>query len=207
MKKIAIAVIAFFIFNSQSFANTNRFDNFYFKPALTIEYQAPHISGGGANSNLKTNNFGKQITNFENIAIGGFVKFSPRIGVNLNWVKTNLHNSELKGVALSQVARFNIEHINLSGVYLVEVIDNFAEFFGEAGVSSMKSNLKYVDSNLNSVKKTNNELMPFIGAGFQIKPFKSPSNALRFSVQRYCCKIDLIDSPYTTVRVGFVKYF
>ncbi|MBM5783122.1 MAG: hypothetical protein FJ368_06880 [Pelagibacterales bacterium] len=206
MKNFAIFFAVLFFVSSQSFAYSSRYDSFYFKPAATIEYQAPHISGGGANSDFKNNNLGKQVTSFENIAIGGFFKFSHRIGVNLNWVKTGLHNSELQGVAISQVARFKMQQINLSGVYLFPIINDFAEVFGEAGLSDMRSELKYATSS-EAVKKSKNEIMPFIGAGFQIKPFKSQSKALRFSVQRYIGQVDLLDSSYTTVRVGFVKYF
>lgn len=212
MKNFVFFALVATLLSSEAFAYSDgyssRYDHerFYFKPAATIEYQAPHISGGGANVNFKTNNFGKQLTNFENIAIGGFFKFSHRIGVNLNWVKTDLHNSELQGVSLSEVAHFKMQQVNLSAVYLVPVIRNFAEVFGEAGFSDMRSSLKYVTSS-GAVKKTKQEIMPFIGAGFQIKPFKSQSKALRFSVQRSIGQVDLLNSNYTTIRAGFVKYF
>ncbi len=198
-------------FISQSFAyagkSSTKYSEFHFKPAATVEYQVSNISGGGVNSNFKTSDFNSQITNFDNIVIGGFFKFNHRIGINLNFVKTNLGNSELQGTSLSQDARLKINQINASGVYLFPVIDSFMEAFGEFGFSNRKNNLKYITSSSDSVVKSSREIVPFIGAGFQIKPFRSVSKVLRFSVQKYSGKIDVLDSSYLTVRAGFVKYF
>jgi hypothetical protein len=55
-------------------------NGFYFKPGISIEYSAPVTSAGGPNADFKTNNFGKQVSGLENLALGFNVRVQKYLG-------------------------------------------------------------------------------------------------------------------------------
>lgn len=181
-------------------------NGFFFKPFLSLEYSAPRISGGGINSQLRTNNFGKQMTHFENIAVGFNFRVHRYLGFNANWQKTDLTNDVLQGIgSLSQEARFKMNHYNFSALFYGPRIENFLETFLEAGVADMNSKLTYVQSNGVVGDRKAHETMGIYGVGFQL--LVNPDNIVRFSIQKYSGKLALIDSYYTTIRVGYLRSF
>lgn len=179
----------------------------YFKPAITLEYSAPSMSGGGTNADFKTNNFGKQITNFENIALGFHARIHKYVGLNFNYARLDLSNTALQDYAISQKARFSMNYYNLSLLGFVPVQDNSFEFFGEAGVSRAASKLDIYTSTGNFIQEKDTKFIPFIGAGVQVYPFAKSKDTIRFSALRYLNKLSAINTDLTVVRVGYVKTF
>ena len=137
MKILSSALFCAFLFFSFN-ANAKIWGrDFNVKSFATIEYQAPSLSGAGDNADFKTNNFGKQLSNFENIAIGGHFRINERFGVNINFVQTSLNHYALQGVSLSQKARFSLDQYNMSALFFKPIQRNLFEVFGEAGVSNI----------------------------------------------------------------------
>ncbi len=181
---------------------------FFFKPLLSLEYSAPVISGGGTNVNFHTNNFGKQVSGFENIAIGGNFRIHKFFGFNANWAQTDLNNATFQDVgALSKTAHFKMDQYNFSALLYAPVIENFAEVFVEAGISDMVSKLNYADLDGNLVARNAHETMGIYGVGFQFEPWIKSDSAVRFSFQKYSGKLALLDSHYATLRIGYLKAF
>lgn len=209
---LLIFLLSFFVINSASYANEDAKkifsnNNFYIKPALSIEYNAPRISGAGNNKNFSTTeHIFKQIYNLENIAIGAHIRFHDNFGLNVNWVQTDLDSIALKNAQpLAKKALYKIDHYNFSLLTFVPVIKNFFELFGEFGLSDMRGNLSYMDINGKSIIRGSHQTRFFYSAGLQIS--LNDINTFRFSAQRYVGKVGLIDSDYTTVRIGFLRFF
>ena len=85
------------------------------------------------------------------------------------------------------------------------IIKNFFEIFGELGLADMRANLSYMDINGKSVRSNSHQTRFFYSAGLQVSV--NDINTIRFSAQRYVGKVGLINSDYTTVRIGFLRLF
>ncbi len=182
--------------------------NFFFKPALTIEYSAPRLSAGGDNAEFKTNNLANQLKGFENIALGFHVRVHKYLGFNVNWSQTDLNNDKLQGESISQKARLNLDYYNFSALFFAPIKSSAKiEFFGEVGVSDIRNRLSYVDSTGGFFVDKDHETRAFFGAGFQMAPFAKSDDMIRFSALRYLGEIDIISSNLTMVRLGYVKTF
>lgn len=182
-------------------------NNFYIKPAFSIEYNAPRVSGAGNNKRFATTeHIFKQVYNFENIAIGAHIRFHDNFGLNANWVQTSLDSTVLKDVQpLAKKALYKIDHYNFSLLTYLPIVKNFFELFAETGVSDMRSDLNYFNSKGENIRRNIHETRFFYGAGMQISI--NSTTTFRFSAQRYAGSVGLIDSNYTTVRVGFLRFF
>jgi len=180
---------------------------FYFKPYLSIEYSAPVISGGGSNVDFKsTKDIGGQIKNFQNIAIGGHFRVQKYLGFNLNWAHSELENNTLNGVGgLSRQAYLNISQINASALIFAPIVENTFELFAEVGASDINSKLNYIDGFGNFVSGKTHETKALFGGGAQIN--FNETSTVRLSFQKYSGKLALIDSHYTTVRIGYLHSF
>ncbi|MFA9231770.1 MAG: hypothetical protein ACEQSU_13665, partial [Microgenomates group bacterium] len=82
-------------FVSDSIAKTP--DGFFFQPAISIEYSAPALSNGN-DKYFKSNNFSKQISGFDNIALGGNFRIHKFLGFNANWVQGSLNSNSLYNI-------------------------------------------------------------------------------------------------------------
>ena len=182
-------------------------NNFYIEPALSIEYNAPRVSGSGNNKHFATTeHIFKQLYNLENIAIGAHIRFHDNFGFNANWVQTSLDSTVLKDAQpLAKKALYKIDHYNFSLLTYAPIIKNFFEIFGELGLADMRANLSYVDINGKSVRSNSHQTRFFYSAGLQVSV--NDINTIRFSAQRYVGKVGLINSDYTTVRIGFLRFF
>lgn len=179
---------------------------FYFKPYLTIEYSAADISGGGDNTNFRASEaLDGQIKNFQNIAIGGHFRVQKYLGFNLNYARNEMQNNTVNGFGLSREAQFNISHINASALIFAPVVADTLEIFAEIGASDMQSKLTYIDGFGNSLNNKSHETKALLGGGVQANFNKTSS--LRLSFQKYSGKLALLDSHYTTVRIGYLHSF
>lgn len=202
MKKI-IAVLSVFLISFSA----NAKDDFFFKPAVTIEYSAPEISGGGVNTSFKNSqNLFDQIWDFENLALGANLRVHKYLGFNANWAQTAMDNYSVFNVgALSQKANFRLDQYNFSALGYLPIVEDTFEIFAEAGVSNINSKLTYVTSGNSVFSGKAHETKGFYGAGLQINLTKS--DALRISFQKYCGKLALLDANFSTVRIGYLKAF
>ena len=186
--------------------NTASPNAFYFKPYFSIEYSAPVISGGGANVDFKTSkSFFSQMREFENLALGGHFRVQKYLGFNLNWAQSEMDNSSANNLPLSRKANFRMDHYNLSALFFVPVVEKSFELFGEVGAADMYSKIDYVQSNGNFVSDKAHETKAFLGAGAQIN--LNETSSLRISFQKYSGKLALLNSYYTTLRVGYLHAF
>lgn len=205
MKHIIFFTAILSLFAAKTFAATP--DGFFFKSYLSIEYSAPDLTGGGSNADFKTNNLGKQISGIENFAFGGNFRIHKNLGFNVNWAQSGLHHNSLRDVfGLSKEVHFKIDHYNFSALTYAP-IDEFFELFAEVGVSDMNSKLNYITAAGASVTRKAHETMGLYGAGLQIKPWEKCDDMIRVSFQKYSGKLALLDSNYTTVRIGYLKAF
>lgn len=195
------------LFNAtQAFAAIE--DGFFFKPFATIEYSAPKLSGGGDNNNFKTNTIFKQLTNFENIALGLHSRIHQYVGLNLNWSQTDLSSNVLVNYSLSKKAKYALDYYNFSVQLFAPTLgDTNFEAFAEIGVSDMQSKLSIFESNGSYTKRNAHETQGFAGFGFQYAPFESSDDAFRLSFLRYFGKIALLDTNLALVRLGYIKSF
>jgi len=193
--------------NDRKEGKTYGANDFYIDPAISIEYNAPGISGGGENKRFSTtDNLLKQVYNLENIAIGAHIRFHDSFGFNANWVQTNLDSPALQHVQITdKKALYKIDHYNFSLLTYLPIVKNFFELFAETGVSDMRSDLNYINSRGENIKRNIHETRFFYGAGMQIT-FNSITS-IRFSDQRYAGNVGLIKSDYTTFRIGFLRFF
>ena len=102
-------------------------------------------------------------------------------------------------------ALYKIDHYNFSLLTYLPIVKNFFELFAETGVSDMRSDLNYFNSKGENIRRNIHETRFFYGAGMQISI--NSTTTFRFSAQRYAGSVGLIDSNYTTVRVGFLRFF
>lgn len=205
MKNIIFCAAIFSLFSLPSFAKIS--DEFFFTPAATIEYSAPVLTGGGVNADMRTNNFGKQMSHLQNIAFGGNFRLHKLLGFNANWAQTELKNDSLQNIgSLSQEAHFKLDQYNFSALVYAP-INNRLELFAEAGVSDVNSKLTYVTSAGTSVSRKDHETMGLYGLGFQAKLCENSEDVIRISFQKYTGKLALTNTYYTTVRIGYLKAF
>ncbi len=205
-RSFAFVGFAALLFSSASFGAVR--DSFFLDPFVTIEYSAPRLSGNSGAKHFATNGIGDQIKKFDNIALGFHGRIHKYFGINANWSQTDLSSPSLNGRVLEKKATLGLDYYNFSGLFFAPVIgDGFFEIFGEAGVSRMKSKISIFETGGAYTKVKKSEYKPFVGFGFQLAPFADSKDAIRFSVQRYIGKIDLIDATFTTVRLGYVKSF
>lgn len=205
MKNIILYTAILSLFSLQSFAKIS--DEFFFTPAATIEYSAPILTSGGVNADMRTNNFGKQMSHIQNIALGANFRVHKFLGFNANWAQTELKNDSLQNIgSLSQEARFKLDQYNFSALAYMPINKRF-ELFAEAGVADINSKLTYVTSAGLSVNNKAHETMGLYGLGFQVKLCENADDAIRVSFQKYTGKLALTNTYYTTVRIGYLKAF
>ncbi len=201
-----LGCIASIIFAKTSFAAVQ--DGFFFKPFLTLEYAAPKLSGGGVNPRFQNNVIGKQIKKFENIALGFHGRIHKFVGINVNWSQMGLSSAVLQGHQLSQKSNFGLSHYDFSTQFFVPLVeDSVVEFFGEVGVSSMKSHLTVFDTDGSYAKNQSSETHTFFGVGAQYAPFNDSNDVIRISAQRYNGKLQLLDTNLTLIKIGYAKEF
>ena len=111
MKKITFVSAIFALFSVNSFAANP--DGFFFRPSLSIEYSAPSISNS-VSKNFKSNNFGKQISGLENIALGGNFRVHKFLGFNANWYQGALSGHNVSAGYLNNAGRFKFDQYNFS---------------------------------------------------------------------------------------------
>lgn len=204
MKKIILASIVFSSLSANAFAKAA--DEFFFQPAVTIEYSAPALSNG-VSKKFTSNNFSKQLNGFENIAIGANVRVHKFLGFNANWFQGALHGHETQGTGyLHNQARYKFDQVNLSTLLYFPLMRE-VELFAEAGVADINAKFNYIANNGTVVHQTSHKLKNFYGLGFQFKLCKDSQDAIRLSYQKYSGKLALLDANYATVRIGYVKAF
>lgn len=229
MKRIIFLAAFFLAFSNQAFAQASDYEttaepwqpslpaigtiavnvvqNWYFKPALSIEYNAPIISGGGNDKNFKNSQrLSGQLREFQNIAIGGHFRIQKYLGFNLNWVQSELDSTTLGSVGyLSRQANFKIDHVNASALIFMPLVPNTFELFAELGAADMNSKINYIQTNGNAVSEKSHQTKALYGLGFQVH--FNQTSSIRFSVQKYSGKLALLGSNYTTVRLGYLYAF
>jgi len=176
------------------------------QPFISIEYSAPRFSNNNKPNQFKTNVFEKQMKDVENIALGLNFRVTKYFGLNANWAQTELNSGSLDNASLSQVARFNMDQYNFSGLFYLPIVENSFDIFAELGASEMFSRMNYTDSNQNFVQNKSHRAAAFYGAGFQVAPFANAKDLIRFSVQRYSGNL-VTGNEYSTVRLGYLKAF
>lgn len=203
-----LAILTCYATSSLAKNSTESEEQFFFKPFLSLEYSAPVTSSGGSNADFRTNNFGKQLRGFENIALGANVRVHKFLGFNANWAQTELNSSVVQDVGgLSRRAYFKLDQYNFSTLAYAPIIEKTFELFAEAGVSDMVSRLTYARTDSTIVDRKAHETIGFYGAGFQAYLSRESDDAIRFSVQKYAGKQALLDTNFTTVRIGYLKSF
>lgn len=209
MKKIIFvaAIISIFSTAAQAASPMNQ-SGFFFKPYLSIEYSAPDISGGGTNVNFKTSqNFFSQMRDLENLALGGNFRVHKNLGFNINWAQTDMENYALQAApgGLTRKANFRLDQYNFTALGYFPVVKDSFELFVEGGAADITSKLNY--AGLDGVFHENkaHETKAVYGAGFQL--YVNPNNIVRFSVQKYAGKLALLDSHFTTIRIGYLASF
>ena len=85
------------------------------------------------------------------------------------------------------------------------IIPTRAELFVEAGVVDIGSKLHYTPTGGTKVQRKGHETIGLYGIGAQVSPFGG--DFIRLSAQRYIGKIGLLDTEYTTFRLGYLKSF
>jgi len=182
-------------------------NSFFFEPALSLEYNIPAVSGAG-NNNKFTNSehFFKQVYNLENIALGAHIRFHESFGLNANWVQTNMDSTVIQHrEPLAKEAIYKVDHYNFSLLTYLPIIPRFFEFFGETGVAHIRSELAYSTISNRLVLEKSNQSRAFYGIGAQIA--LNDLTTIRLSGQRYVGNFGLLGSDYTTVRLGFLRFF
>lgn len=181
--------------------------DFFFEPALSLEYNIPVVSGAGDNKKFtNSEHFFKQVYNLENIAIGAHIRFHESFGLNANWVQTNMNSTSLQHrEPLAKEAIYKVDHYNFSLLTFLPIIPRFFEFFGETGVAHIRNELAYTTLGNRLILEKSNQSRAFYGVGAQIA--LNSLTTIRISGQRYVGNFGLIGSDYSTVRVGFLRFF
>jgi len=172
----------------------------------TIELGKSVLSHQSVNSKFENgNDFFENLRQFEDIALGGHIRFGL-LGVNLNWSQTSLKNNRLKGYdSLESQAKYKSDQINATALFFLPIIPTRAELFVEAGVVDIGSKLHYTPTGGTKVQRKGHETIGLYGIGAQVSPFGG--DFIRLSAQRYMGKIGLLDTQYTTFRIGYLKSF
>ena len=172
----------------------------------TIELGKSVLSNQSINSKFENgNDFFENLRQFEDIALGGHIRFGL-LGVNVNWSQTSLKNNRLKGYdSLESQAKYKSDQINATALFFLPIIPTRAELFVEAGVVDIGSKLHYTPTGGTKVQRKGHETIGLYGIGAQVSPFGG--DFIRLSAQRYIGKIGLLDTEYTTIRLGYLKSF
>ena len=172
---------------------------------LTLELNKPILSSKAINSKFENrNDFFDNIRQFEDVAIGGNLRFGKFFGANINWSQTTLKNDSLSGVTtLENRAKFRSDQINYTGLFYVPIIPQRAQIFLEAGVVDIGSKLNYSILNGAKVERKSRQKLGLYGIGAQISPFGG--DFIRLSLHRYTGRIGLLSTNYTSVRIGYLK--
>ena len=182
-------------------------DTFILKSAMTIEYQGMGTKGDGQNGQFKNRSFWNQLKNFDDIALGANFRVHKYLGFNLNWSKNTMKNGGLNGYSLADKASLNLQNINATSVLYFPIIgDQWMEGFAEIGVSDVKSELKFIETNGQQIKQSSHETALLYGAGIQFMPYYSDI-AFRFGFQKYQTNLGLVGATITTFRGGVVIPF
>jgi hypothetical protein len=182
-------------------------NNFRSKTFFSLEYSAPEIKKAGAHSRYSSGNFGKQMSNFENIAVGMHFRTHRYLGFNFNWAQSNLSNWSLPSLSLERAANFNIKQYNASALFFAPIKENILELFAELGVSDIYGRLTSVETSGRVFDGVAHKTLAFAGVGVQLSPFDNSNDSFRFTFQEYAGKLPVIDSRYSVVRFGYLKSF
>jgi hypothetical protein len=182
------------------------FGELFFKPSLSLEYNAPRFSQSGQNSSFKNSGtIFHQLGDLSNIAIGGNFRVHKYLGFNANWVQSELLNSRLQGEdVLTHRAKLKFDQYNFSALFYIPAVENLFEIFAEGGVSDLRGRMVYSTASGDFSQKTH-ETVGFYGAGFQI--VVNEKDSIRFSWQRYTGRVGPTDSQYSTTRIGYLRAF
>lgn len=206
MKRIAIFGAIFSLISFPSFAKIS--DGFFLKSFATLEYSAPEISGGGVNTNFKSEDIFDQLKDLNNLALGMHFRIHKFVGLNANVQKTEMENSSVPAaIDLSKKAEFNAQHFNFSALFYAPIIEDMFELFAEIGVADFNSKLTYTTSGGTFFQQKAHETKGIYGIGFQVNVSEESDDAIRFSYQKYAGKLALLDANYATVRLGYIKSF
>ncbi len=203
MKKI-FALLSVFLITISS-ANAGILSPFA-STFATIELGKSVMSNQSINSKFEnSNDFFENLRQFEDIALGAHIRFGL-LGVNLNWSQTTLKNTRLNGYnSLENSAKYKSDQINATALFFLPIIPTRAELFLEAGAVDIGSKLHYTPTGGTKVQRKSHETVGLYGIGAQISPFGG--DFIRLSAQRYIGKIGLLDTEYTTFRLGYLKSF
>ncbi|GDX36309.1 hypothetical protein LBMAG18_08200 [Alphaproteobacteria bacterium] len=218
-QKTAVFSLIFILLSFQTFIGSNQAlgderkgssyskSDFFFEPALSLEYNIPVVSGAGDNKKFtNSEHFFKQVYNLENIAIGTHIRLHESFALNANWVQTNMDSTSLQHrEPLAKEAIYKVDHYNFSLQTFLPIIPRFFEFFGETGVAHIRSELAYTTLGNRLILEKSNQSRAFYGVGAQIA--LNNLTSVRISGQRYVGNFGLISSDYTTVRLGFLRFF
>jgi hypothetical protein len=173
---------------------------------VTLELGKSVMSHKSINSKFKnSNDFFETLRQFEDVAIGGHIRFGF-LGVNVNWSQTSLKNNRLNGVSsLEGSAKYKSDQINTTALLFLPIIPTRAELFVEGGVVDIGSKIHYTPTGGTKVQRKSHETIGLYGIGAQVSPFGG--DFIRLSAQRYIGKVGLLDTNYTTVRLGYLKSF
>ena len=174
---------------------------------LTVELGKAVLSRDSVKSDFSnTSGAIEAIRQFEDIAVGGNIRFLKKFWVNVNWSKTSLKNDRVSGVNnLSSSAKYKADQINYTGLYYITLIPTRAEIFLEAGIASIGNKLNYSLTDGTKYQKNDREVLGLGGVGIQISPLGG--DYIRLSLHKYVGKIGLLDSNYTQIRLGYLKSF
>jgi hypothetical protein len=128
------------------------------------------------------------------------------LAATANWSQTSLKNNRVNGYnSLESQAKYKSDQINTTALFFIPIIPTRAELFVEAGVVDIGSKLHYTPTGGTKVQRKGHETIGLYGIGAQVSPFGG--DFIRLSAQRYMGKIGLLDTQYTTFRLGYLKSF
>ena len=173
---------------------------------VTLELGKSVMSHKSINSKFESSNdFFENLRQFEDVAFGGHIRFGF-LGVNVNWSQTSLKNNRINGLSsLEGSAKYKSDQINTTALLFLPIIPTRAELFVEGGVVDIGSKLHYTPTGGTKVQRKSHETIGLYGIGAQVSPFGG--DFIRLSAQRYIGKVGLLDTNYTTVRLGYLKSF
>ena len=174
---------------------------------ITVELSKSVLSHKSINSDFKNqNDYVEGLKQFDDIAFGGHLRFARYFGVNLNWSKTSLKNDSLNGIqSIEDKAKYKSDQINATALIFLPILTKRAELFVESGIVDIGSKLNYTPNGGAKIEKKSHQTMFLYGIGAQISPLGG--DYIRLSAQRYLGKIGLLDTEYTTFRIGYLKSF
>ncbi len=208
MKKVRFLLVMGLLSFAAVGARAEIVDQFFLKSFASLEYQAPRVTSGGTSSNFRTKTFDKQLTRFENIAVGVHFRIHKYVGLNANWLQTGLRDGTLKAY-VDNKASFKMNQFQFSSLfYLPLTANNSCELFAELGVADVHSDLSFANASAASGAKTSDrKIHAMYGIGLQVAPFESSDDAFRVTYLRYAGNLGLIGTDYSAVKFGFIKSF